>query len=66
MMKRYSHLLKGRDEKIQVVYFWDLLDKFREAAHKLLGIEIVKHIEVKTVFAAVDKGGSVSAPISSA
>jgi hypothetical protein len=30
--------LKRRNEEIQVVDFWDLLDKFRKAAHKLLRV----------------------------
>ena len=55
-------LLKRRNKEVEVVDLWDLLDKFGQAFHELLGIQVVQHIQVQPVFSTMNKCGSVSSP----
>jgi hypothetical protein len=47
-------LLKRRNKKIEIVDLWDLLDKFGQAFHELLGIQVVQHIQVQPMFSTMN------------
>jgi hypothetical protein len=55
-------LLEGRNKEVEVIDFWDLLDKFGQAFHKLLRIQVVQHVQVQSMFSTMNKCGSISSP----